>query len=188
MAERPYTCDPLPTTARLRFRWWRRSDLELALGLWGDPRVTRLIDARSPLTVRQVETLLDDQMAFAREFGVQYWPLFLRESGEHVGCCGLRPYDEKAGVLEIGVQLRADHWRGGYATEAARAVIGLAFDRLGVRALFAGHNPDNVASRGLLAKLGFRYTHHERYAPTGLDHPSYLLRREDRERADHSGP
>jgi hypothetical protein len=27
-----------------------------------------------------------------------------------------------------------------------------------------------------LRRLGFRYTNHEHYAPTGLMHPSYMLR------------
>ena len=42
-------------------------------------------------------------------------------------------------------------------------------------ALFAGLHPGNAASRRTLEKLGFLYTHHEPYAPTGLDHPGYLL-------------
>ena len=41
--------------------------------------------------------------------------------------------------------------------------------------MFAGHHPDNQASRRLLTRLGLRYTHDERYPPTGRDHPSYLL-------------
>jgi RimJ/RimL family protein N-acetyltransferase len=47
---------------------------------------------------------------------------------------------------------------------------------LAASALFAGHHPANRSSRDLLLKLGFRYTHDEYYAPTGLQHPSYLLR------------
>ena len=43
------------------------------------------------------------------------------------------------------------------------------------RHLFAGHNPDNDASRQLLQQLGFQYTHDEPYAPTGRMHPSYVL-------------
>ncbi len=31
---------------RLGFRRWIEDDLDLALGLWGDPTVTRLIDRR----------------------------------------------------------------------------------------------------------------------------------------------
>ena len=30
----------------------------------------------------------------------------------------------------------------------------------------------------MLHRLGFRYTHDELYPPTGLNHPSYLLKRE----------
>lgn len=182
MSLRRYGCEPLPTTPRLTFRWWRRSDLDLAKGLWGDPRVTERIDARTPLSEGQVEGLLERQLEMADRVGLQYWPVFRSEDGEHVGCCGLRPYDPESGVLELGVQLRAKHWGDGFATEAARAVIELAFERLQVPALFAGHHPDNVASRALLGKLGFRYIHDEPYAPTGLDHPSYLLVAEE-----HSG-
>ncbi len=59
-------------------------------------------------------------------------------------------------------------------------MVGYAFGTLGASALFAGHNPANEASRRLLIKLGFPYTHDEFYAPTGMDHPSYLLTAEDR--------
>lgn len=51
-------------------------------------------------------------------------------------------------------------------------MIAHAFDVFGARALFAGCNPDNTASRALLEKLGFGYTHDEFYSPTGLYHPS----------------
>lgn len=95
----------------------------------------------------------------------------------HAGCAGLRPYRPEAGILELGVHLRTGHWGKGLATEAARTVIAHAFNDRGASCLFAGHNPDNQASRRLLAKLGFRYTHDELYPPTGLLHPSYLLER-----------
>ena len=57
--------------------------------------------------------------------------------------------------------------------------MGYAFNTLGVKGLFAGHNPGNAASRRVLEKLGFRYTHDEYYPPTGLNHPSYLLTSEE---------
>jgi RimJ/RimL family protein N-acetyltransferase len=46
---------------------------------------------------------------------------------------------------------------------------------LGAASLFAGHHPDNAASKHALERLGFRYTHHELYPPTGLEHPGYEL-------------
>jgi RimJ/RimL family protein N-acetyltransferase len=55
-------------------------------------------------------------------------------------------------------------------------VIAFAFETVAVKALFAGHHPENAASERLLRKLGFRYTHQEIYLPTGLLNPAYLLK------------
>lgn len=162
-------------TERLGFRSWTEDDLGLALGLWGDPEVTRLIVARGRLSGEQVRQRLAEEIACERDHGVQYWPIFLLAGGEHVGCCGLRPHDPSARIYELGVHIRSRHWRRGFAAEAASAVIGHGFGRLRVAGLFAGHNPENHASRRLLKKVGFRYTHDELYPPTGLLHPSYML-------------
>ena len=160
---------------RLGFGVWEPQDLDLAIGLWGDPLVTRLIDSRGQLSEAQVAERLRTEITNREQHGIQYWPIFLLATQDHVGCCGLRPYDLPAKVLELGVHLRSSCWALGYATEGARAVIDYAFGTLGVQRLFAGHNPKNEASRRLLAKLGFRHTHDELYPPTGLLHPSYML-------------
>jgi RimJ/RimL family protein N-acetyltransferase len=162
---------------RLGFRCWSEADLDLAMGLWGDPEVTRLIGG--PLSEEQVRERLAREIATERSHGIQYWPMFLLGTGAHVGCCGLRPYRPAETVHEIGVHLRKAYWGHGYAREASMAVMTHAFRRLGAAALFAGHNPANQASRRLLTELGFGYTHDEYYPPTGLYHPSYLLAADD---------
>ncbi len=163
-------------TKRLGFRKWEEEDLEIAKELWGDPEVTKLIDTRGKLSEEQVKQRLTEEIKREQEYRVQYWPIFLLETVENVGCCGLRPYDLDKGIYEIGFHIRSNHWRKGYASEAARAVIDHAFNNLKASALFAGHNPKNEPSKHLLEKLGFQYTHDEFYAPTGLKHPSYLLK------------
>lgn len=169
--------DGFLATPRLVFRTWRSDDIELAVGLWGDPDVARMIHAGGPPSHVDIAARLAREIATQVEHGIQYWPIFLRETGEHVGCCGLRPYRPAERIHELGVHLRPAFWRRGLAVEAAQAAITYTFERLDARALFAGHNPANTASRGMLAKLGFRYTHDELYPPTGLMHPSYLLER-----------
>ena len=165
------------TTERLGFRTWRPEDVDLAVGLWGDPEVARFIYASGPPDRAAVEERLAREIAMQGEHGFQYWPIFLRADGAHVGCCGLRPYRPEQGIHELGVHVRPAFWRQGLAFEAAEAVIAYAFDRLEARGLFAGHNPANTASRQMTLKLGFRYTHDEFYPPTGLQHASYLLMR-----------
>lgn len=79
-------------------------------------------------------------------------------------------------ILSIGYRVNSKRGTQ-FRKWAAQSVILYAFNVLEATALFAGHHPQNTASARMLEKLGFRYTHDELYAPTGLYHPSYLLSR-----------
>lgn len=163
-------------TGRITFRLWTDTDLPLAVALWGDQHVTRLIADLGNPSVAQAHERLTREMANWAAHGVQYWPIFLH-TGEFLGCCGLRPY--QPGVFEVGAHLLTEHWGNGYATEALRCVIGHAFEILNATALFARHNPHNHGSARVLTKLGFRYTHDEFMPQTGLNHPCYFLHADD---------
>ena len=170
-------------TARLGFRSWMFDDLPLASALWGDAEVARFIGG--PFSDQQIRHRFDEDIALMQKHGVQYWPMFLLPVSDeaapaHAGCGGLRPYKLESRVYEIGVHLYAAYWGQGLAEEASRAIINYGFETVGAEALFAGHHPENAASHRLLKKLGFRFTHTELYAPTGLQHPSYLLERSRR--------
>jgi [ribosomal protein S5]-alanine N-acetyltransferase len=162
-------------STRLGFRCWRPEDLPLAMELWGDPKVNAFISGH--LTPEMVRARLAAEIEQMKEFGVQYWPVFLLQGNQHVGCAGLRPYRIEQSVYELGFHLRPMFWRRGLAKEAGCTVIDYAFRTLNASALFAGHHPSNETSRQVLLKLGFVFTHEERYPPTGLMNPSYLLRR-----------
>lgn len=160
-------------TSRLGFGTWSADDLDLAIALWGDARVTRLIGG--PFSPRWIEDRLALEISNQATYGYQYWPVFRLSDDAHVGCAGLRPVPGSKRVFELGFHLRAEHWGQGFATEAAWAVITYAFTKAAARALVAGHHPQNEASGRVLQRLGFRHTGDERYAPTGLDHPTYRL-------------
>ncbi len=170
-------------TARLGFGHWSDGDWTLALSLWGDPAVTRYTAVGGVLSQEQIRDRLDRELRTRLGAGVQYWPLFRLDDGIFVGCCGLKPKldagpaagEPETGVLELGFQILPRFWGLGYATEAAAAVVAHAFGGCGAAALFAGHHPDNAASRRVLEKLGFRYTHVEHFPGTGLSHVSYRL-------------
>jgi RimJ/RimL family protein N-acetyltransferase len=166
-------------TDRLGFGHWSQDDWSLALLLWGDPKVSCLIGG--PFAPGQIRARLDREIEFMTAFAVQYWPIFLLQNDELAGCAGLRSYKYEKKIFEMGVHLRPENWGQGLAQEAGRAVVAIAFGTLGIKALFAGHHPANAASRRLIEKLGFRFTHEELYTPTGLNHPSYLLTNPDRQ-------
>jgi RimJ/RimL family protein N-acetyltransferase len=164
-------------SARLGFGHWTSERIDLATRLWGDRQVARYVTRAGVMTESEIAARLAREVENDQKHGLQYWPLFIKADDSFVGCCGLRPYDFDRGIAEIGVHLLPEAWGKGYAQEAARTVIGYAFDELRLRAVFAGHNPNNTASAALLQKLGFVRTGEEFYEPTGLWHPSYLLQR-----------
>ena len=166
-------------TARLAARSWRAEDLPFAIELWGDPAVIALIDARGRLTADEVEEKLHAEIARERAEGVQYWALFERQGGGFVGCCGLRPwvYTPDEQNFEVGFHIVKRCWGRGFALEAAEGALDLGWRELRLAKIYAGHHPDNHASRHILEKLGFTFLETVFYAPTGLPHPSYVCPR-----------
>jgi len=57
----------LISTTRLGFRQWREDDFDLALNLWGDSEVTKLIDARRTLSETQVQERLAQEITHEAE-------------------------------------------------------------------------------------------------------------------------
>lgn len=168
-------------TNRLGFSFWQPADIQQALSLWGDPVVTKFITSNG-MSLEMVEKRFHFEISHLETYDVQYWPVFLLETGDFIGCCGLHafnsiPGDLGKGVYELGFHLKKEFWGKGYAKEAAECVINYGFEVLQLEAIFAGHHPENKSSAGLLHKLGFVLQGEVFYPPTGLNHPSYLLQK-----------
>jgi [ribosomal protein S5]-alanine N-acetyltransferase len=160
---------------RLGFRHWTAADLPLARELWGDIAVTRFFGG--PFSEGQIVERLQRELSRMASFNLQYWPMHLLSDGEFVGCCGLRPYRPSEEIHELGFHLRPKFWGQGLAGEAASTVIQFAFAVVKAKGLSAGHHPENLASKKLIEKLGFHYSHHEAWAILEMDIPYYLLLR-----------
>lgn len=78
-----------------------------------------------------------------------------REGGELIG--GIGWSEAKAGEIELGYWLGAEHRGRGLATEAARAVLDEAFETTGATAVTARCRVTNPASRGVLERCGFQW-------------------------------
>ena len=163
-------------TLRIGFSRWKSEDLQLAVRLWGNEKVSQYITSTGKFTEKEIEDRLKLEIKNQDEYKIQYWSIFLLETDEFIGCCGLRPYSSENKIFEIGFHLLPEFWKMRYGSEAANGVINYAIDTLKADSLFAGHNPKNSNSAKLLLHLGFTYTHDEFYKPTGLNHPSYIYR------------
>jgi [ribosomal protein S5]-alanine N-acetyltransferase len=164
------------STGRLFLRSWEENDFKLARTLWGDAAVMTFLGG--PLSDEKVLEKMRAEMACQEKHGVQYWPIFEKDTNDFVGCCGLRPwaYSPPEGH-EIGFHLVKTKWGQGYASEVAQGVVKHAFEKLQYTMLRAGHHPEHVNSRKILLRLGFEFVDTVFYKPTGLMHPTYKLRR-----------
>lgn len=166
-------------TKRLGFSLWSEEDISDASELWGNSEVTKFIASDGKMSDEQICQRLKKEIENHKNYNIQYWPIYIKEINQNVGCCGLRSYDLENKIFEMGIHLKERYWGLGFASEACSGVIEYAFNTLKVNALFAGHNPKNKASEQLLKRVGFIYTHDEFYQPTGLYHPSYLMTKQD---------
>ena len=80
----------------------------------------------------------------------------LRKDGRLCGGVGLHS-DNEHKRAELGYWIGVPFWGNGYATEAARAVVGYGFENFDLNRIFAAHFAGNDASGNVLRKIGMRY-------------------------------
>lgn len=92
-----------------------------------------------------------------RRDGYAPWTILTKTDGRIVGWGGLYddPFDPGWGV-EIGYYFHPAAWRQGYATELTAACTSLADNVLRLPELQAFARPENVGSRRVLEKAGFK--------------------------------
>jgi RimJ/RimL family protein N-acetyltransferase len=83
----------------------------------------------------------------------------LRESGAPIGHVNLI-VDAANRQGEIGFLFHPDHQGRGYATEAGRALLAVAFEEYGLHRVYGRLEPRNEASARVLEKLGMRREAH----------------------------
>jgi RimJ/RimL family protein N-acetyltransferase len=142
-------------TARLRLRRWRDEDLA-TLARWNaDPVVMRHM-GRAPMTLEESTGSLDRYRRHWEEHGFGLWAAELLTTGELVGRIGLSYHRAWPRDPELGWLIDPAHTGCGLATEGGAAGVEYGFGVLGAQRLVSICIEENVESRRVMAKLGFR--------------------------------
>ena len=105
------------------------------------------------------------------------WGIELKDNGKFIGTIDLHKIDPVLKKAAIGYIINKKYWNQGLTTEANRAVIELAFEKIGMNKLTALHDKDNPASGKVMEKSGMRFSHEEPYARMDNNEPGRIVTR-----------
>lgn len=150
------------STERLIARDWTIDDVESAFAIYGREEVARWLGVaprRPAASVEEMRARLERIIALNAQHSQPYglWALELRSSGTVIGAVLLLPLPGGDGEVEVGWHLNPDHWSQGYATEAGRGALGLAFGACGLAEVLAVVYPDNARSIAVCRRLGMTH-------------------------------
>jgi ribosomal-protein-alanine N-acetyltransferase len=157
MAGASPTLETVLATPRLKLRAATLTDAAFFLALLNDPSWLENIGDRGVRSAAEAERYIRDNVqAPYRSLGYGMYVVGLKATGQPIGVCGLLRRDFLPGP-DLGFALLPQFAGCGYASEAARAVLGYAQGTLGVGQLYAIVKRGNQRSVRLLGGLGFRH-------------------------------
>jgi RimJ/RimL family protein N-acetyltransferase len=142
---------PVLKTARLVMRAPTSDDIPALAELANNRAIAEMV-ARMPHPYGEAEAKAFVARTAKPGAGVVY-ALTLAGTGEFVGCAGLNATDRG---LELGYWVGEPYWNRGFATEAAHALVDLAFQATDIQVVHVACRVINPSSRRVVHKCGFQ--------------------------------
>lgn len=147
---------PVLVTERLVLRAPHEDDIEAIVALANNARIAEMTSSL-PHPYGEADARRFLAMSAGHENCCHY-AVSLADSGAFIGAAGI---DEGSRGLRLGYWLGEPFWGNGYASEAAAALVELAFRASDIDTLHVACRTINPASRRVIEKCGF--------APAGFD-------------------
>lgn len=145
-------------TPRLLLRLWRDADLPAYAAMNADPEVRRWFS--NILTREQSDAQAARLQGHIAAHGFGFWAVEAPGVAPFIGFVGLEHVDFAAPftpAVQAGWRLSREHWGRGYATEAARTALAHGFGPLRLAEIVAFTIPGNVASQGVMRRIGMQH-------------------------------
>ena len=165
-------------------------DLDLAIEMFTDPEVLRF--AGGVMEEEEIRRYMSNWTKRGGNGCIGIWCVSDRNSGEKFGSAALLPIPIEEddtdfslvipgrmpnGDVEIGYFLKQSAWGKGYATEACKRLVRMAFEESRLTEVVATFEVGNIASQSVLEKAGF--IDHGLMRCYGEDGPNYRIARDE---------
>ena len=165
-------------TKRLRIRRLNNTDMDALFAIMKKPEV--MYAWEHGFSRGDTRKWINRQLTRYRKDGYGYFAVISKESGKLIGQAGILKSElDGEDIVEVGYIFDDSVWGHGYAIEAARACVDLAFDRFGVDKLYATIRPENEASVKVAVKLGMKKIgiYVKIYQDKEMPHDIYMIER-----------
>jgi ribosomal-protein-alanine N-acetyltransferase len=122
--------------------------------LFSDLDVTRYVPKRNLSPREDAERAFRQSEKCWTNYGYGGWAIIDKSDDQIFGRCGLS-YQEDTGDVELDYGLARAYWGKGIATEVARACVRFGFEIAKLPQITAVVVPENIASWGVLERIGF---------------------------------
>jgi [ribosomal protein S5]-alanine N-acetyltransferase len=143
-------------TERLLIRQIELADFEMFYAICSDAEVMKYVGSGHPLSAERTQHWIEITRNNYLQKGYGNCAVIDKASQEFIGYCGL-VYSKEIDQVELIYTLKKAYWGRGLATEAARAMVRFGRPLLQPAAIYASVDPENIPSRRILEKTGFRY-------------------------------
>jgi len=149
---------------RLVLRRFAQRDLAAFVAYRSRPEVARFQSWEAPYPLADGEAMIAALLGEHPDTPGQWfqYAVSLRSTRELIGDCAARTDADDPRQAEIGFTLAPEHQGMGYATEAARTLLGYLFGERAKHRVSASCDARNTASARVLERLGMRLEGHLR--------------------------
>jgi RimJ/RimL family protein N-acetyltransferase len=152
------------TGRRVALRRFHLGDVAEFVAYRSSAEVARFQSWDAPYPREEGERLIQQMMKQHPDMAGEWFQfaVVLRSTGQLVGDCAAMPHADDPRQCEIGFTIAGEHQGHGYATEAARLLVGYLFAGRGKHRITASCDARNAASAAVLERLAMRREGHLR--------------------------
>ncbi len=148
---------PVLESNRIILRPLSLSDANHIFNSWtSDPEVAKYMIWDTHKSVEETTEWLKIEVNNIDNKKHYVWGFILKETGELFGSGGIS-FNRKLGCYSLGYNIMKRYWGQGLTTEAGKTILDYGINILGENKFFCRHAVNNIGSKKVMIKLGFKY-------------------------------
>lgn len=149
---------PIIETEKYLLRKLTEEDATDIFAYFSDDEVTKYYDCDSFKSMEDaLNFIASKEKTFLEGKGIRWGITNKNDTAKIIGTIGYHKWNKDFYKAEIGYDLSKDYWGQGVMSDVIPSVIEFGFNHMSLNRIEAQLHPDNIGSKRVLEKAGFKY-------------------------------